>query len=145
MQNENHQEQTQERPKKLFRSCQDRVIAGVCAGLGKYFDIDPVLVRVIFVLLALAHGLGILLYLALTLLIPCEGGESLDKGAPAASKTERWLTGRGVIGIILIAIGALLLLNLRFPGVWWWFSWNYFWPLLMVLVGLWLVFSSGKK
>lgn len=143
MENEQKQEHvSKEQPRKLFRSCKNRVIAGVCEGLGKYFDIDPVLVRVIFVLLALAHGLGILLYLVLALLIPCENHVSTETELP---KNERWLAGRNVIGIILIAIGSLLLLNLRFPGMWWWFSWSYFWPILMVLLGWWLVLYPRKK
>lgn len=56
--------------KRLYRSESDKVIAGVCAGLAQYFDIDPVLVRVAFVLLALLGGPGILLYIILWIVIP---------------------------------------------------------------------------
>ncbi len=63
--------------KKLHRIVEDKKIAGVCGGLGDYFDldpvffeIDPVLFRVAFILLALACGLGIVLYIALWLLVP---------------------------------------------------------------------------
>jgi len=56
--------------KKLYRSIEDRKIAGVCGGLGEYFDLDPVLFRAAFVVLAFLGGLGILLYLVLWLLIP---------------------------------------------------------------------------
>ncbi|MDP7240971.1 MAG: PspC domain-containing protein, partial [Dehalococcoidia bacterium] len=48
--------------RKLYRSTTNRKIWGVCGGLGDYFDIDPVLVRIIFVALAFPEGLGILLY-----------------------------------------------------------------------------------
>ncbi len=56
--------------KRLRLSRSDRKIGGVCGGLGERFEIDPVLFRVAFVLLALACGLGILLYIVLWLLIP---------------------------------------------------------------------------
>jgi len=56
--------------KRLHLSNSDRKIGGVCGGLGERFEIDPVLFRVAFILLALACGLGILLYVALWLLVP---------------------------------------------------------------------------
>ncbi len=63
--------QGEPRPLKRLRlSNSDRKIGGVCGGLGERFEIDPVLFRVAFILLALACGLGILLYIALWLLIP---------------------------------------------------------------------------
>lgn len=59
--------------KKLYRSKTDRKIAGVCGGLGQYFDIDPTLIRVAFVLLALPGGLpGVLPYFILWVVIPEE-------------------------------------------------------------------------
>lgn len=58
--------------KKLYRSVDDRWLAGVCGGLGKYFDVDPTLVRVIFVVLALIGLGGVILYLLLWVLIPPE-------------------------------------------------------------------------
>ena len=56
--------------RRLYLSNSDRKVAGVCGGLGERFEIDPVLFRVAFVLLALACGLGILAYIVLWLLIP---------------------------------------------------------------------------
>jgi phage shock protein C len=58
--------------KKLYRSADDRWLAGVCGGLAKYFNIDPTLVRVIFVVLALFGLGGVILYLLLWVLIPNE-------------------------------------------------------------------------
>jgi phage shock protein C len=57
-------------PKKLTRSSHDKMIAGVCGGLGQYFGIDSTVVRLIFVLLALAGGPGILAYIILWLVVP---------------------------------------------------------------------------
>ena len=56
--------------KRLHLSKTDRKIAGVCGGLGEYFDVDPVLFRVIFIVLAFVGGLGILLYIVLWLVMP---------------------------------------------------------------------------
>lgn len=58
--------------KRLTRSHANRQVAGVCGGLGEYFGIDPTIVRIIFVLLALAGGPGILLYIVLWLVMPDE-------------------------------------------------------------------------
>ena len=55
--------------KKLRRS-NDKMIAGVCAGLAEYFNIDPVLVRIIVVVLSLAGGPGIVLYIILWIVMP---------------------------------------------------------------------------
>jgi len=59
--------------KKLFRSRDDRMIAGVCAGLGEYFDIDPTLMRLIFVFGAFVTGSGLFwVYLVMMVLVPEE-------------------------------------------------------------------------
>lgn len=59
-------------PKKLYRSTDERWLAGVCGGLADYFNVDPTLVRVIFVVLALIGLGGVILYLLLWVLIPPE-------------------------------------------------------------------------
>jgi len=56
--------------KKLYRSNDQRILAGVCGGLGEYFSTDPTIVRLLFVAFALVAGGGLLLYLVLWLLIP---------------------------------------------------------------------------
>jgi phage shock protein PspC (stress-responsive transcriptional regulator) len=56
--------------KKLYRSSTDRVIAGVCGGLGEFFNIDPTLLRLMFVISAVCFGSGILLYILAWLIIP---------------------------------------------------------------------------
>ena len=58
--------------KKLIRTNEDSMIAGVANGLAVYLNIDPVLVRLAFVLLALTHGWGIILYAILWMLMPEE-------------------------------------------------------------------------
>lgn len=58
-----------EKTKKLYRSGNDRILGGVCGGLGEYFNVDPTLIRLVFVLLAFNGG-GILLYLVAWLIVP---------------------------------------------------------------------------
>ena len=56
--------------RQLFRSRANRKIAGVCGGLGEFFDIDPIFLRAIFLISAFFGGLGIIIYLVLWLLMP---------------------------------------------------------------------------
>jgi phage shock protein C len=58
--------------RKLYRSKTDRKVAGVCGGLAQYFNIDPTLIRVLFVVLAILGGSGLVLYLALWIIVPNE-------------------------------------------------------------------------
>jgi phage shock protein C len=58
--------------KKLYRSRSERWLAGVCGGIGGYFDTDPTVIRVLFVLAALIVGGGLLIYIILWLIIPLE-------------------------------------------------------------------------
>lgn len=61
--------------KRLYRSRDGRVIAGVCAGLADYFGVDPTLVRLAFALFTIFGGAGILLYLCAWLVIPEQDGD----------------------------------------------------------------------
>lgn len=56
--------------KKLYRSTKNRVFLGVCGGVGEYFNIDPVVIRVVWVISAFAGGAGILVYIIAAILIP---------------------------------------------------------------------------
>jgi phage shock protein C len=58
--------------RKLYRSRSNRQVAGVCGGLAQYFGIDATLIRVLFVVLAVLGGSGIVLYLALWIIVPSE-------------------------------------------------------------------------
>ncbi|MBN1148332.1 MAG: PspC domain-containing protein [Anaerolineales bacterium] len=58
--------------KKLYRSRTDRMIGGVCGGLGEYFNIDPTLVRVLFIFTALFGGPGLIAYLIMLIIVPEE-------------------------------------------------------------------------
>lgn len=56
--------------KRMYRSEKNKVLGGVCGGLGEYFNVDPVLIRILWVLFALAYGSGILAYIIAWLVIP---------------------------------------------------------------------------
>ena len=85
--------------RRLTRSREDRVIAGVCGGFARYFNIDPVFTRIAAVALAFVGGAGLLLYLAALLLMPSDEGD-----APVATSGE----GRNRL-LVIVGVGALLL------------------------------------
>ena len=58
--------------KRLYRSKTNRVIGGVCGGMGEYFGIDPTIIRLIWVILALMGGTGIIAYIIAWIIIPEE-------------------------------------------------------------------------
>lgn len=59
-------------PRRLYRSKTDSMIAGVCGGLAKFFDMDPTIMRLIFILLFFLGGNGLLIYLILWIVVPLE-------------------------------------------------------------------------
>ncbi len=61
-----------EGPKRLYRSKNEKMIAGVCGGLASYFHLDPTIVRLVFILLLFAPPAGILIYLIIWLITPLE-------------------------------------------------------------------------
>jgi phage shock protein PspC (stress-responsive transcriptional regulator) len=105
-----HSTHTTELPaaKRLERSREDRMVAGVAGGLAKYFDVHPAFYRVGFVVLTLLGGAGILIYAAAALVMPDEGKE--DSVATAALKQRRerpW----PLIGLALVAVALVSLLS----------------------------------
>ena len=93
-------------PKELHRSRDDRLLAGVSGGLGRYFDITPNFFRVGFAILTLVGGAGILLYLAAALVIPEEGRtDSIAAEALKRYRERPWL----LVGVALVGIAFLSL------------------------------------
>ena len=72
--------------RKLYRSRNERMIAGVCGGLGEYFNIDPTLIRILFVFLALAGGPGLVAYIVLLVVVPEEPLSSENKPTMASQQ-----------------------------------------------------------
>jgi len=77
--------------KRLYRSQSERMLAGVCGGLADYFDMDPTLVRLLFVLLFFLGGNGILVYLIMMVLVPSEvlPASQAVVDAPAVEQNEQ--------------------------------------------------------
>jgi phage shock protein PspC (stress-responsive transcriptional regulator) len=117
----------------LRRSRSDRVAAGVCGGLGDYFGLDPVIVRIIFVVLALFGGSGVLLYLIAWLVVAKEGDEetSVVRSFRGAPPDRRVL----VAGLLVVA-GILVLSTTMAWGPGFGFRDSLAMPLLLIAAGI---------
>ncbi len=131
--------------KKLFRSRKNKVVAGVAGGIAEYFDIDPVFVRIGFVLLTVFHGAGLIIYITCAIIVPKEDviyvpaqtpvpEESITPQKTAESRIS-WL------GIILVVLGGLLLIDNLIPSI----SFDLIFPAILVLFGGWLIINSSKN
>lgn len=92
--------------KRLERSTSGRMVAGVASGLGRYFEINPAVFRLGFVVLTLLSGAGILVYLAALLVIPAEGDEhSIASRAIAERREKPWpVAGLGLAAVALVVL-----------------------------------------
>ena len=150
--------------RRLLRLRSNRMIAGVCGGLGVYLGIDPTFVRVFFVLLAFSNGIGVLVYLLMWIIVPPEdtanaslrdiartGADEIAEQARSMSEdlrqavrspnSQTWM----YIGIGLILLGFLALVD-YLPWSWLhWLNWNFFWPVLLVLAGIALIVRYFRK
>ena len=135
--------------KRLTRSRTDKVIGGVCGGLGEYFEVDPVFIRILTVLFALAiHGFGVIAYIVAMIIIPKKEFEfqtdENGKTVPVEEIEEKrgyssW--NRYLPGMLLICFGLILLIRENI----YWFGWDEFWPLVLVIGGLYLIFRKKDK
>ncbi|MCK9399670.1 MAG: PspC domain-containing protein [Bacteroidales bacterium] len=142
----------------LYRSRKDRVFGGVAGGIARSLNADPAIVRLIFALMIIVGGGGILLYLILWIAIPEEpfqfyqeneaaGGanpvnEEASPGSPIPQVVypPRRNNGTLIAGLILIAIGAIFLADRFLPNIR--IHLHDFWPLIIVIAGIALIFSS---
>ncbi|MBW7959351.1 MAG: PspC domain-containing protein [Anaerolineae bacterium] len=128
---------------RLMRSETDKMIAGVCGGLAAYLGVDPVLVRLAFVILLLASGVGLGLYVILWIVMPTasrvepEIRINPDMGDdPSAYKTR--FSSAGTFGVFLILFGIFFLLG-QIGGVP-----GYIWPLFLIAAGLYYLFKRAR-
>ena len=153
-------------PRRLTRDTQHGIFGGVAAGFGQYLDVDPVLVRLGFVLLAFVHGLGVVFYVACWFVVPRrdvvvpagaaappatgsgfeavrEAGERL--AADVRAGVPEPASAQMAVGSILVVVGALWLAHnfdwLRWP---WWVRFETLWPLLLVALGIGLIAKSRR-
>jgi phage shock protein C len=120
-------------PHLLRRSRSDKVIAGVCGGLGRYLGVDPVLLRIAFLVLAFVGGAGVVLYLIGWIAIPEE-----DEGAavaPADAADSSRAGSRVFIGLLFVALGIFFLFDELLPDVDF-LDWRYVGPAILIAIGL---------
>jgi phage shock protein C len=155
--------------KKLYRSRSDRMIGGVCGGLGAYLNTDPVWIRLLFVILLFATGFGFWAYLILWIIMPAEKdvgrapGETVQANVQEMADRARELgeglqrslqrnhtatesgpsSGTIIVGLAFVALGGFLLL--RQLGLFSWLNWGLLWPLALIFVGGALLFSRIRE
>ncbi len=127
--------------KRLYRSQTDKIIGGVCGGVGEYFNIDPVFIRIVAVLLTFAHGIGLLAYIIAWIIMPKKRAVEAAEGAKEPEKRQYSAWNKYIPGVILIAVGLVFLVREYY---WWWHIERY-WPLVFVILGLFLIFRSVRK
>ncbi len=125
--------------RKVYRSTDNKIIAGVCGGIAEYFESDAWLIRIIFLISAFFGAAGIILYVILWVILPEKNMENNHEhvhehdhehhGQPPWHRHSA--RGRAFFGIILVILGAILLLNNLFPN----FEIAKYWPVLIVLAG----------
>jgi len=142
--------------KRLYRVRRDKVFGGIAAGLGKYLDIDPIIIRIIIVLITIFHGVGLIIYIILWIVIPEEPIENLYNTANTETaetfgenfsendKTfEINTSGRGrvIVGVVLIGLGLVFLLEKFFP----FFDFEIFFAIGLIALGIGLIVNFYNK
>ena len=129
--------------KKLKRSSSNRVIAGVCGGIGEYFNIDPVVIRIIWVLLSfMPGGPGFLAYLVCALIIPEDDGVIYQDEDSSVNTSNTAI----FIGIALIVVGGIMLTKIIWPQ----FAFKImnigkYWPILFIIFGIYIIINQANK
>ncbi len=128
----------------LTRSETDKMIAGVCGGLAEYLNLDPVWVRLLFVLLLFASGIGAPIYLVLWVIMPREavagepGNAVLQDNFEDLSQTVSDKMGKlsrpGTVGTMLILFGVYFLFS-QFG----WLNGALFWPIVIIGIGAYML------
>jgi phage shock protein PspC (stress-responsive transcriptional regulator) len=147
--------------KRLNRSVKDKVIGGVAGGLAEYFEIDPIIVRVLFVVSLFFHGAGFIAYIILWITLPeapyvFETASNMNSSGSATSDTppqsddaaaayfksldEKKMKRNRNIGIVLLVLGCIFLADNFIPKI----HFADFWPIVLVALGLSLLLNSKK-
>lgn len=133
---------------QLHRSSANYIIAGVAGGLGEYFRVDPLIIRILFIILTIFGGSGILLYILLWILMPGPqfsgsnfSGDSFRRFANDLSRANLSHDSHQLLGWIVLILGLIFLLeNL---GVFQYFDIGRFWPIILVIFGVLLLSRNG--
>ena len=141
--------------RRLYRCRENRVLAGVAAGVAEFFGLDPTLVRVVWFLSIFAGGFTLLLYIALIFIVPNEpmatttGAEedAVHNHAVVSADQSHRSVGSGrvsmFLGAALILFGGLALVDIALPG--WSMSWRQLWPLVIIGLGGLLIAGALRR
>jgi phage shock protein PspC (stress-responsive transcriptional regulator) len=128
--------------KRLYRSRTNRVIGGVCGGLGEYLGVDPVVIRLIWAITFFLGGVGFIAYIICLVVIP-----ETPSGVTQVSQTYTSPATLGIIiGAVIIIAGGLLLLGNIFQWSWrWgWWLWSILLPLALIGLGIFLMIRKRR-
>ena len=141
---------------RLMRSENDKMIAGVCGGIAGYLGIDTVFVRLAFLLLLLASGVGLILYVILMIIMP--RGTSLDIASKEVfqenideysgelsdniDRIKKHPQGRSIAAGLFIIVGFYLLFNNL--GLLSWLSGGSFWAILLIGLGIYFIVKRSR-
>lgn len=136
---------------RLYRSTTNKVFAGVCGGFAEYFDVDPVVLRILFVLMVLFGGTGVLLYIAAIFIVPkrppmIPTGEGVDASAPIVPPNNERM--RNWLGGALVIIGFLVLLaNLEVFHFFDFMSdaFEFVFPVLLIILGMAVIYYRQSR
>jgi phage shock protein PspC (stress-responsive transcriptional regulator) len=136
--------------RSLYRCRHDQRLAGVAGGVAEFFDLDPTLVRIVWVLSILFGGFGLLLYIVMAIIVPLEPElagehEPLIEGSPHrhASRSREGGLGMTFLGIVLILFGALALADGLLPA--WTDRGSFLWPAFILGTGVLLMATSVRR
>jgi len=126
--------------KKLYRSNSERIIWGVCGGLGNYFQIDPILIRILFVLLFFAGGTGLFIYIILAIMIPKFPEEGIKEESIKVNKGFR-----SFLGLLIALVGLNILLASVFNiNIFYLLNWKILFAILLILIGIKIISENEK-
>ena len=125
-------------PRGLVRRRDERMVAGVCAGVARWLGVDPIVVRLAVCILALGNGAGLVLYLVAWAVLPEDAGTDGETAAPAASPGTR-RSSELALAVGCITLGALLLVRWITP----FFPDHIVWPAVVAAIGIGLVLARA--
>lgn len=126
--------------KKVYRSRSDRMLGGVCGGIADYFNVDVVLVRLLWVLAFLAEGIGLIVYIIAWVIIPEESYTSVGSSRGDSYWNSRE-NGNMILGLLAICLGIFFLARQFLPSI----PWHSLWPIVLILVGIGIMVGGFQR
>lgn len=157
--------------KRLTRDTKNAILGGVCAGFANYFGVDPVLIRLAFILMVVLNGFGLVAYVVGWVIMPRADKDAASSGGPGSAAAtdpagrivesvrqagekvadgfqrlpDEKRRGSAIAGTVLIVLGTIFLLDRM---SWWhWPHWARFsnlWPVILIVVGVSLIFEAAR-